>query len=310
MSQLPNGLIAFGPEANCTLELCPLEASILHYRPNQGANGTFIGVFGLAMLLHTAQSLRTKSWGFTTSVVLGCAMEIAGYVGRLILHDNPFSFGGFLCQIICITVAPVFFCAAIYVLLSQIINHVDPTISRFKPQFYYWIFIPLDIVSLVLQAVGGALSCVATTQDDVQIGVDISLAGLCFQVVTLTAFCALFGDYMWSWTHSPARCKMTPRMRCFLAFFFASVLLILIRCAYRIAELREGYFSELFRDEPLFIALESCVMCVAVLTMIGANPGLVLNRSPEETNAKDFAGHEDVSMSEREAEGLGSRATN
>jgi hypothetical protein len=101
------------------------------------------------------------------------------------------------------------------------------------------------------------LSCVASTADDVQTGVDISLAGLCFQVVTLTFFCVLFGDYLWSWTHSAARSKLTKRMYCFLFFFCACILLILIRCVYRIAELREGYFSELFRDEPLFVALES-----------------------------------------------------
>ena len=51
--------------------------------------------------------------------------------------------------------------------------------------------------------------------------------------------------------------KVDGRMKFFLTFLFLSILFILLRCVYRIVELREGYFSEMFRDEPLFIALES-----------------------------------------------------
>ena len=137
------------------------------------------------------------------------------------------------------------------------IIQVDPSISRFRPSLIYWIFIPCDIVSLVLQAVGGALSCFASSKADVQVGVDISLAGLVFQVVCVACFCGLFADYLLSCKRCRAWLNINGRMKLFLAFLFLSVLFILIRCAYRIVELREGYFSELFRDEALFIALES-----------------------------------------------------
>ncbi len=139
MAELPDGLISFGPDANCTLDLCPLEASILEYQPSIPANGTFIAVFALAMIVHAIQGFRTRTWGFLASMLSGCILEIVGYVGRLILHGNPFDFVGFLIQIglftsnggfrakelltipqVCITLAPVFFCSAIYVLLSQV----------------------------------------------------------------------------------------------------------------------------------------------------------------------------------------------
>lgn len=98
-TQLPNGYKSFGPKANCTLEVCPLEASLLRYQPSIPVNGTFIGLFALAMIIHTIQGLRSRNWGFMASMIGGCLLEIIGYVGRLILHDNPFSFGGFLLQI-------------------------------------------------------------------------------------------------------------------------------------------------------------------------------------------------------------------
>lgn len=173
--------------------------------------------------------------------------------------------------------APVFFCSALYVLLSQVyvevyiqpvslkslltsrlsINFIDSSISRFSPRLFYWIFIPCDIISLILQAVGGALSCVGENESDIDVGVDISLAGLIFQVVTLVIFCALFADYLLTCYKSSAKSRISNRMTFFLAFMFLSIFLILLRCVYRIVELHEGYFSELFRDEPLFIALES-----------------------------------------------------
>ena len=138
MSKLPPNLISFGPDANCTLDICPLEASLLQYRPSVPVNSLFIAIFGFTTVAHLVQGFRTCSWGFMASIVCGNLLEIVGYVGRVLLHDNPFSFSGFVMQIgisnmkpqndaprcwhlpVCITVAPVFYCSAIYVLLSNV----------------------------------------------------------------------------------------------------------------------------------------------------------------------------------------------
>ncbi|KAF4997801.1 hypothetical protein FGRMN_3595 [Fusarium graminum] len=293
MSTLPNGLVTFGPRANCTLDTCPIEASILRYQPNIPANAVFISVFGLSIVIHAFQGIKMRTWGFMASMMAGCILEIIGYVGRFIIHDNPFDFNGFLMQIICITVAPVFFSAAIYVLLSQVINFVDPNISRFPPKYFYWIFIPSDIISLILQAVGGALSCVASTHEAVKTGENISLAGLIFQVVTLICFCALFVDYVITASKSPSRHHLNKAMITFLVFLFLSTVFILIRCAYRIAELGQGYFSALFRDEGLYIGLESCMMCVAVLLLNAGHPGYAFGNKQDIVEEKT---HDEDSM--------------
>ncbi|KAH7324826.1 RTA1 like protein-domain-containing protein [Stachybotrys elegans] len=277
LPQLPNGLIAFGPLANCTLELCPLEASVLHYQPYVGASAAFIAAFALCLFAHVAQGVYYRTWGFMSCMVAGCILEVLGYGGRIIIHDNPFDFSGFLMQIICITVSPVFFCSAIYVLLSQVINKVDRSISRFSPKLFYCVFIPVDIISLVLQAVGGAFSSTASNVDAVQVGVNISLAGLVFQVFTLLAFCTLFVDYLLLCRKSPSWPLIDKPMRFFLTFFFLSIALILLRCIYRIVELHDGYFSHWFRDQDLFIVFESVIMCLAVICLNVGHPGPVLS---------------------------------
>lgn len=99
MPTLPNGLIPFGPSANCTLDLCPLEASILRYQPSIAATSVAIAIFGFSLLLNLGQGVYHQTWGFMGSLLCGCILEIIGYVGRIIIRDNPFDFNGFLMQI-------------------------------------------------------------------------------------------------------------------------------------------------------------------------------------------------------------------
>jgi len=93
--QLPDGLVSYGPDTNCTLALCPVEWSVLAYRPSLVANGVFVGMFSIAMILHIVQGVHHRTWSFMVCMAVGCVDEIIGYSGRLMLHENPFSFAGF-----------------------------------------------------------------------------------------------------------------------------------------------------------------------------------------------------------------------
>jgi hypothetical protein len=157
-----------------------------------------------------------------------------------------------------ITIGPVFFAAAIYVLLHQTILSVSPTAStaRFNPIWYPRIFIPCDIISLVLQAAGGAMS--ATSNGQSQAGVDIALAGLIFQVITLTFFVVCVADYVVRSRGVWKRQKFAGRFVVFVGATAGATMLIFVRCCYRVYELSEGYSrdSEALRDEGMFNALE------------------------------------------------------
>lgn len=119
--RLPSGqpIIVFGPDANCTLALCPIEWSVYQYQPSLAANGFFLAFYALAGLIHIGLGVRWRTTWFMVCMLLGCLFEIIGYVGRILLHGNPFMFPGFMIQITFITTAPVFYTAAIYVTLSK-----------------------------------------------------------------------------------------------------------------------------------------------------------------------------------------------
>lgn len=131
--------------------------------------------------------------------------------------------------------------------------------SRFSPKLYYIVFIICDIVSLVLQAVGGAMS--SNSKGSSQNGVDISLAGLSFQVFSLTIFIALSVDYARSYLRDARSGAVQNRLtesryKVFLLFLALATLCIYTRCVYRIAELSDGYSGPLIEQQGSFIGLE------------------------------------------------------
>lgn len=115
----PGDLVTFGPLANCTLDLCPIEYSVYKYRPSVPANAIFVALFGISILVHVILGIRWRQWTFMALMIVGCLVEIGGYAGRLILYNNPFSFGGFMDQIVLITIGPVFYTAGVYITLSK-----------------------------------------------------------------------------------------------------------------------------------------------------------------------------------------------
>lgn len=139
----PEGYQSFGKNANCTLDVCDIRYSILAYQPSVAGNSVIMAAFGLSMIVHIIQGIRWRSWDFMACMVIGCIDEIVGYGGRVMMHQNPFSFAAFVIQTgkirsihhsvessqqsdditVCITTAPVFYCSAIYVMLSR--TYVD-----------------------------------------------------------------------------------------------------------------------------------------------------------------------------------------
>ncbi|KAK5627545.1 hypothetical protein RRF57_003260 [Xylaria bambusicola] len=279
-------IIPFGPDATCTLELCPIEYSIFQYRPSLAANTTFVVLHFILMLVHLRLGLRLKHWWFSGAMILGCAFNVVSYGTRVLLWQNPFSFTGFLlqiidlrclpwCWIVFVGSAPVFYSAAIYVTITKTVERLDESLSRIKPKLYYVVFIICDIGALTLQAVGGAVSTVSSGSNAA--GVDLALAGLIFQVVTMLTFVGLLADYLIRYFQDKAFANISLRLKLFLCSLSLAILLILGRCAYRVAELSEGYSGTLFHDEPLFIGLEGVLIVLAVVALSIGHPGFVFN---------------------------------
>ncbi|ROW12749.1 hypothetical protein VMCG_00660 [Cytospora schulzeri] len=295
--------VYFGPLANCTLEVCNSKYSVYGYIPTFGANLAFAIVFVIAIVLHIGAGAWSGSVWFMWCAIAGCVDEILGYAGRLWMSRDLWNYRAFMVQVVCITTAPVFFCAAIYVLLAQTVTVFGPQLSRFNPKLFYWVFIICDMVSLILQGAGGALSAASSGAN--KAGVDLALTGLILQVATLVIFCALYVDYLWRLFKSPAfRARanraspsrimsFSARMKVFYAFEGLAIVMILLRCAFRVHELSKGYTpsNKVLRHENLFIGLEGVPIVIAVYALLVGHPGLVFDgtdhRSPISSSPKE-----------------------
>lgn len=167
--------------------------------------------------------------------------------------------------------------------LSKTINFFGPELSRVNPKLFFYIFIPLDIICLALQAAGGALSTILTGN----IGVNVSMAGLVLQVIVLVIFSVAFADYMIRYIRSGRRQFQGQtvagwRFGAFFGGLTVAIVLILARCAYRVAELQAGYDSALFHDQAPFIVLEGVLIALAVVALCFGHPGLMFNQTVPE----------------------------
>ncbi|KAK3067712.1 hypothetical protein LTR53_015247 [Teratosphaeriaceae sp. CCFEE 6253] len=279
--------------SQCTLTTCDISTSIFEYRPSLGANAAFIVLFGISLGIHVYQGIRYRQPTFSTLMATGCLCEMIGYGARVQLYHDPWDFNtGFLMQINLI--------AASYrkMLMRRSVRALSPASAAFKPSLYYQIFIPCDVISLALQAAGGALSTNSFGSNDT--GVNIGLAGLSFQVVTLVIFISLAGQYALRYRRDAKKVdvvvqRLNGRWKLFLSMLSLATLLIFIRCAYRIYELSNGYSGAAIHNQGEFIGLESIMIIVAVSALNVGHPGRVLvsrGKNPSESSAPAEMGKE------------------
>lgn len=195
-------------------------------------------------------------------MVSGCVLEVLGYVGRIMSYTDPFNDYDFLIQICCLTIAPAFLAARIYLTLSRIVTTFGPDNSRIKPLPYPRIFIPYDVLSLVLQALGGGTASAAShSNKSPDTGDHIMITGLAFQVFTLLVDFAVrivvrmnrMGEAALDPTHATLRRSM--KFRLFLVALTLATICIFIRSVCRVVELGEGWNGPLIKSQNLFIAL-------------------------------------------------------
>ncbi|EWC44991.1 hypothetical protein DRE_01050 [Drechslerella stenobrocha 248] len=266
----------------CNASICPVTASWFGYRPSLAMNATFLSIFIIALVLHTVFYYRYRTTGFSICMCIGCALEVSGYVGRILAHFNPWSLPAFFVQINGIGLAPTFFAAGIYLCLTRIVIAYGAGISRVQPKVYTYVFILCDIGSLVIQLPGGVLSSMSASKGrEPTTGAHIGLAGVCFQVFALSIWVLLameFAVRCWmagrsAWEAKYERMRDGWRFIAFLAGLGLAVTTLYARSVYRIVELREGYTGRFARDEIAFFVLEGLMILVLSLVTAVFHPG-------------------------------------
>lgn len=169
-----------------------------------------------------------------------------------------------------IVVAPVFFAAAIYTILSILISATERQYAPLPPKSILWIFITCDVVATVIQIVGAALIGVAeSNRRDPTTPNNILLAGLAFQAFSFLLFLLLFLLFLYR-----ARYVLFKTVsKGFVLVCFVAVVLVYLRVCFRLAETAQGLFSELSTHEVFFGCLEFMPVVLAVWILGAWHPG-------------------------------------
>lgn len=189
-------------------------------------------LFAIAFVGHVFLLFRHKTWYFSL-LCLGTFMEIIGYVMRILSSKkDPYSVPFFVVQYFFIVVAPVFFSAAIYVILSKLIQQVGREYSPVPPKLILWTFVTCDVIATVVQILGAALVGSAySNQKNPNTFNNILLAGLAFQVFDFLIFVILF-----CWFLSKTWSVMSSSTKQFAAATLVATLAVYLRTCFRLAE--------------------------------------------------------------------------
>jgi hypothetical protein len=155
-------------------------------------------------------------------------------------------------------------------------------------------FIPCDLISLLLQAAGGGLaSAESHSGKSPDMGDNIMVAGLAFQVFTLAVFMILCVDFAFrtrsryqslgsaAFDQNPifVTTRSSKGFKGFLVALTLATICIFWRSVYRVAELAEGWTGHLIRQQNLFIGFEGVMVIVAVLALNIFNPAFTFKEA-------------------------------
>ncbi|KAF2823165.1 RTA1-domain-containing protein [Ophiobolus disseminans] len=289
----------------CTWKLCGINISMFEYRPLKAANLAFAVLFGICALAFLLQGFRSKKWlGFTIAMAGGCLIEVAGYVGRYVAYEDLWSQDPFLIQVVCLTIAPAFLAAGIYLCLKRIVIVFGKENSRISPRSYPRFFIACDFVSLVLQGAGGGLASTSVqSKKSPKLGNNLMKAGLIVQVVTLLAFMVLALDFgirtirrihalgtQNALSSQHANLRKSIAFRGFLIALAIATVSVFTRCVFRVAELSQGWEGPLMKKENLFIGFEGVILVVSVVLLAILHPSRCIGETDTETLAVHAGG--------------------
>jgi hypothetical protein len=151
-----------------------------------------------------------------------------------------------------------------------------------------------------LTGAGGGLSASATADQPQNItnGTDIAIAGLSFQVFSLTLFFVLTMDYAWRVYKrqdliTPVHAKLRSSLK-FHGFLFGLALsftCVFVRCGYRVAELSSGWGSEIMSHEIEFIVMEGIMIVIATISLNVFHPGFCFGEQFNQEAEKGTMSH-------------------
>ncbi|KZV75157.1 RTA1-domain-containing protein [Peniophora sp. CONT] len=259
------------------------------YVPTRAISFLFLALFGLSTAMHLVQAVYFRLWFLLPTVVLCGLGELTGWSGRLWSSYNIQEDNAFLMQITTTIISPTPLIAANFIMLGRIILRLGQSYSRLSQRWYTRIFLTCDIIALIAQGAGGGIASSADDKAGSDLGANIMLGGIIFQLVCIIIYSTLAAEFLWHYAKDrPFRAAIayerrsqTPyRLKVMLLGMGIMTVLLLIRSIYRTAELADGWDGIIINTEWPFDIFDGAMIALAMITLNVIHPGWFL--VPEE----------------------------
>ena len=162
------------------------------YYPSFNAALAFAILFGILTTLHITQAAFYKK-PFCWVICMAVIWEFGSFLTRTLSTRNQQSAGLVLVSQILVLLAPLWVNAFDYMLFARMVHLFLPTRSVFgiRASTFAMIFVGLDIVSFMIQLVGGFMAGPNVPEDQLMKGIHIYMGGIGLQEFFIICFLTL-----------------------------------------------------------------------------------------------------------------------
>ncbi|KAJ4464654.1 RTA1 like protein-domain-containing protein [Lentinula edodes] len=266
--------------------------SFYGYVPTEWICILFVVLYALSTAIHFGQACRYRVWWMIPTACVCGILEILGWAARMWSSHSPGLAEPYEMQITCTILGPTPLIAATFVILGTVIEQLGSSYSRLSPRMYTVFFFSADVISLIVQAVGGAKAAGAVAQNTSPVsGGQIMLGGIAFQLAVITVYLLCGAEFFFRYSRDQPlrdpgtlhegnirRGALSKRLQVQAGGLMFMTICLWIRSVYRTIELADGWTGRIITTQVYFNVLDGAMVTLAIFTLNFAHPGMLLSK--------------------------------
>ncbi|ETN41095.1 uncharacterized protein HMPREF1541_03030 [Cyphellophora europaea CBS 101466] len=253
------------------------------YYPSFAAAVAFAVLFGALLIAHLGQAILYKK-GFCWVITMASLWEFGSYGFRAAGSKNQQSNALATLAQILVLLAPIWVNAFAYMVFARIVHFFSPTkkVWKISPSILAFVFVTLDVLSFIIQLIGGGMAGPGSSPESQKKGIDIYMAGIGLQEAFIIFFLGLVIKFHFDQIRAEKNGRLAAsrtRWKWITYALYACLAFITARIVFRLVEFSGGMDTDnpLPHNESYFYALEAVPMFLAILVWNLIHPGRYMN---------------------------------
>ncbi|KIK63717.1 hypothetical protein GYMLUDRAFT_448990 [Collybiopsis luxurians FD-317 M1] len=248
----------------------PGHFSFYGYIPTRWICILLLVLYALSTVTHLVQAIWYRTWWMIPTACFCGILEILGWGARTWSSNSPGLAEPYEMQIACTILGPTPLIAAAFVILGRVIERLGSGYSRLSPRMYTVFFCSADVISLIVQAVGGGMAATAVARNTSPVlGGHIMLGGIVFQYYRDRPIRKVK-------ERDAQRGIFSRKLQLQIIALIFLTTCLWIRSVYRTIELADGWVGRIIRTQVYFNVLDGAMVTLSIYTFNFAHPGLLL----------------------------------